>query len=198
MFKFIQKRAYLQSVAFNTVKEIDQNQVRKTIQILETRNELWENFDLAPNTLCASGLNRHTSHIFKGGVDRSDGVKTDGIHVFRVRIVRSMTMFDAFFAGCSTAEFAAKITLKGVLYRPGCTRSSLDIELLEELDCPAAHAATEHDISILLLDEARYLAGLVAGVKGVINHFYRFNFLTFHLDEGKEGAAPKVMGHRAF
>ena len=112
-------------------------------------------------------------------------------------IAELMTVLDTFFAGGCAAEFAAQVTFQGVPHRAGCTGSGLDAKLLEELDCPASHAAAEHDISALILYEAGHLAGLVACVKRVIDHFHSFDIFSFDLDESKEGAAPKVMGHEA-
>ena len=113
-------------------------------------------------------------------------------------VLMTMAVLDALLAGRRAAQLAAQVALQGGLDGAGRAGGSLDAKLLEELDGAAAHAAAQHDISTLLVDEARHLSGLVTAVEGVGNHLHGFDFFTLHVDQGKVRTAPEVLGHDAF
>jgi len=110
----------------------------------------------------------------------------------------TVAVFDTLFAGGCPAEFTTQKTFQGLLHSARCTCGGLDAELLEELDGPATHAAAEHDIGVLLLDEARHLAGLVAIIERILDDFDGFDFSSIDVDQSKERTTAKVMSYKTF
>ena len=56
---------------------VDQNEVRKTLQVLQTGHEFWEYFDCSRRAAVAGGLDRHTCQVFEWGMNGADGVELD-------------------------------------------------------------------------------------------------------------------------
>ena len=106
-----------------------------------------------------------------------------------------VAVFDALFARSRPAQLTAQITFQGLTHTAGCAGGGLNAELLEELDCSASHPTAQHDVGFLFINEARNLTRLVAFVKGVIDHLYRFDIPVGQVDDSEVGAAAKMMRH---
>jgi hypothetical protein len=104
----------------------------------------------------------------------------------------------AFFARRCPAYFTAQVAFQGILDGPTYACRGLNAKLIEEFYCPPAHASSQHDIRILLVYKPWYLAGLVVSIKGIIDDIHSSDFIALHIHQGKEWAAPKVLGYNTF
>ena len=84
-------------------------------------------------------------------------------------MVMAMAVCLAFRTGGGTFDRSIQETCNRLLHSSGGTCCCFDAKLVEELDGPAPHTTTEHDIRIMLIDESRYLAGLVSCIIRIIN-----------------------------
>lgn len=114
-----------------------------------------------------------------------------------VVVVIAVTVGYAVCAGGSFVEFPGEILLHSSLHGAGHPGGNAHPKLFKELDRPATHAATEHNIGVLAVDEVGYLPDLMTGEEGVIYDLHVFDLVVFHVYQGKERAAPEMLGDDA-
>jgi len=112
-------------------------------------------------------------------------------------LVITMSMLNTLPAGRSTREFSSQVAFQSSVDRPVSACGRCYSILFEELDGSPAHAAAEHHIRLLFINEARHLSWLVGAEKGVGDHLYSFDIVTFKINNSKVWAAPKVMRDHA-
>jgi hypothetical protein len=113
-------------------------------------------------------------------------------------VVMAVSMALALNARLCLGYFSIQITMQGLLYRTRCARNGLDAVLLKKANRPVPHAAGQHHVNPMAVNEGRYLSGPVAVVKGIFYNLDGYNCVLFYLGDDKVGAAAKVIANGTF
>jgi hypothetical protein len=114
-----------------------------------------------------------------------------------VVVMVSVAVSLALRAGGSTLQLSLQVAFHRLSNAAAGARGRLYAETFKELNGSPAHPAADHHIRLLLLDESRYLSGLVSCEKGIIDDLGRSDLSILHLDQGKKRTAPKMVGYLA-
>jgi len=98
----------------------------------------------------------------------------------------------ALAAGSGPLELASQVVLHGLLYGAIGPGHAFNAVLLKEHDCPAAHAAGEHDVGPVAGDKARHLPRLVVAKVRIVHRLHLADLLVLHVHQDKVRATSKV------
>lgn len=90
-------------------------------------------------------------------------------------------------------QLTAQIPLQCFAYGSGCAGCYLDAVLLEEFDGLPTHAAANHYVSALAVDEIRHHPGGVVFKIRIIHPVDRFDLVAFHIQENVSRTTTEVV-----
>jgi hypothetical protein len=109
-----------------------------------------------------------------------------------------VAVFYALIAGRGSSKIAGKVGLYCRTDSSGRAGCRLDTEIRKKLNGTPAHAATQDDVGILLLDEPWDLPGGVTITEGVRHAGRGSDLVVYDIDEDEVGRVSEMLRNHAF